>query len=305
MTLSRLTLLAAVAAFVGFTPPASAQVVFDDFDREDFSDVFVFQGGADGIGIGVGPTAGVDGADNTALSIGINPGNGGGFAGFGVPGAAGNTDVSATDYLVFSFRPTTVQAGNLPLTLEVNLQEDTDGNGTFDGGGADDEFRAQYRIEETGTGYQTVQIPLSSFRKVNAAEAGDRLLDADAILQVVFAFGGLQGPEFAIAIDNLGFASSELNTAGELPPALAEAPQVFPNPAATTATVAFELAQAADVSVEVFDVLGRRVATVFEGTRGAGPAALAVPTDALGAGTYLVRVRTDGGVATTTLTIVR
>ena len=101
-------------------------------------------------GIGVGPAAGVDGTDNTALSVGINPGDGGTFAGFGVTAGDGVTDVSNTDYLVFSFRPTSVQEGNLPLTLEVNLQEDTDGNGAFDGGGAG--RRVPGRVPDRGDG---------------------------------------------------------------------------------------------------------------------------------------------------------
>ena len=280
-------------------------ITFDSFDRTDFSAIGTFSGGADGIGIGVGPTAGVDGTDNTALSVGINPGAGGGFAGFVVPGPDGTTDVSSADYLVFSFRPTTVQAGNLPLTLKVNLQEDTDGNGAFDGGGADDEFRAVYRVEMLGNDYQTVAIPLSSFRKTNAA--GNGAFDADDVLQVVFAFGGLQGPEFAIAIDNLGFATAEMmGTAAEsLPDVFSAAPSAFPNPTASGATLAFELAAPSEVAVDVIDLLGRRVAQIASGPRSAGEVRLAVPTEGLPSGVYVVRVRTESGVATTRLTVVR
>ncbi|MEM7789349.1 MAG: hypothetical protein AAF594_16640, partial [Bacteroidota bacterium] len=73
-------LSAAALLAVGMTLPsaASAQVVFDAFDRETFS-FDTFAGGAEGIGIGIGPTTGIDGTDNTALSVGINPGAGGGF----------------------------------------------------------------------------------------------------------------------------------------------------------------------------------------------------------------------------------
>ena len=284
-----------------------ASIVFDSFDRADFSGIDTFSGGAAGVGIGVGPATGVDGAENTALSVGINPGAGGGFAGFVVPGPDGVTDVSSADYLVFSFRPTTVQAGNLPLTLEVNLQEDTDGNGAFDGGGADDEFRAVYRIVETGSDYTTVALPLSSFRKTNAAEAGDGAFDADDLLSVVFAFGGVRGPEFAFAIDNLGFATAEMmGTSSEaLPAVFSTAPSVFPNPTAGAATVAFDLAAPSAVAVDVVDLLGRRVATLADGPYAAGAVRLTVPTADLPAGLYVVRVRTAEGTATTRLTVVR
>ncbi|MEO0560164.1 MAG: hypothetical protein AAF170_18505 [Bacteroidota bacterium] len=201
--------LALLALLAWAAAPATAQdVVFDSFDRTDFSDIGSFAGGADGVGIGVGPTTGVGGAENTALSVGINPGAGGSFAGIIIPGPAGNTDITGTNFLTFSFRPVgagnPIAEGNLTLTLEINLQEDTDGNGTFEGA-SDDEFRAEYRIETTGADYQFVEIPLSSFRKVNAPEAGNGVLDTDAILQVVPVFGGMQGPEFSYAIDELAF----------------------------------------------------------------------------------------------------
>ena len=311
MTPLRLFTGAAMVAALTIAPAASAQIVFDSFDRTDVSNIGTFSGpdGA-GSGIGVGSTAGVDGGDNTALSVGINPGNGNTFAGFVIPGPDGTTDIGDSQFLTFYFRPVgagaAIQAGNLPLTLEINLQEDTDGNGAFDGGGADDEFRAEYRIEMTGTDYQFVEIPLSSFRKTNAPENGNGVLDTEDILQIVPVFGGLRGDEFSFAIDNIGFATAEMmGTSSELPPSLAEAPSVYPNPTAGSARVAFELAQAADVSVEVFDVLGRRVAVVFNGTLTSGPARLDVPTADLGAGTYFVRVRTGEGVATTSLTVVR
>ncbi|MEM1043667.1 MAG: hypothetical protein AAGI91_13700, partial [Bacteroidota bacterium] len=53
---------------------AHAQVVIDDFNDGTVDDVQVFSGGADMIGIGVGPGVGSDGTPDTGLSVGINPG---------------------------------------------------------------------------------------------------------------------------------------------------------------------------------------------------------------------------------------
>lgn len=131
MTPSRLLSTAALAATIGLAPSASAQdVVFDSFDRTDFSSIALFSGpDGSGAGVGVGPTTGVGGEDNTALSVGINPGSGGTFAGFVIPGPDGNTDIGDSQFLTFSFRAVgagaAIQANNLPLTLEINLQEDT------------------------------------------------------------------------------------------------------------------------------------------------------------------------------------
>jgi hypothetical protein len=47
--------------------------------------------------------------------------------------------------------------------------------------------------------------------------------------------------------------------------------RVYPNPTAGGATVEFGLDEAADVRVEVYDALGRRVAVLAEGPHGAGP----------------------------------
>ncbi len=123
---------------------------------------------------------------------------------------------------------------------------------------------------------------------------------------MVFAFGDLRGPEFAIAIDNLGFASATmLGTSSDLPPSLSVAPTVFPNPTVGRATVAFELAQASEVSVDVVDLLGRRVARLAPSALASGPVRMELPTEGLAAGLYVVRVRTADGVAAARLVVTR
>ncbi len=205
-----LSLLAATA----FAPRAvQAQVVFDTFDDGDVMNVDVFFGGADGIGAGVGPTDGIGGMENTALSLGINPGAGGGFAGAAVVGAAG-VDASGSEYLTFYVRPTTVQAANLPLVLEVNLQEDANGDGMYTGA-TEDEYQANYRLS-TGSGYTLVQIPLASFTDDNSVNAGsDDGFDFSSVINVVYAIGGIPaGPEFALAFDEIIFYEEALETPG-------------------------------------------------------------------------------------------
>ena len=112
--------------------------------------------------------------------------------------------------------------------------------------------------------------------------------------------------EFAFAIDALGFGTQAGGVAGEAAPeAFAAAPSVYPNPASGAATVAFDLAAPAEVTVDVVDVLGRRVATLASGPQAAGAVRLAVPTASLAPGLYLVRVQTEAGVASTRLTVTR
>lgn len=81
---------------------------------------------------------------------------------------------------------------------------------------------------------------------------------------------------------------------------------VYPNPAGGDARVRFALAAAADVTVDVYDTLGRRVAVLAEGAPlGAGPHALTLPTSALAPGVYVVRVAAGGDAAARTVTVVR
>lgn len=67
----------------------------------------------------------------------------------------------------------------------------------------------------------------------------------------------------------------------------------YPNPATERATIPVRLDGAMDVTVEVFDALGRQVERVFEGHLGAGAHDVRVEAGGLPSGVYLVRVRTD------------
>ncbi|PAP76006.1 glycoside hydrolase family 9 protein [Rubrivirga marina] len=80
----------------------------------------------------------------------------------------------------------------------------------------------------------------------------------------------------------------------------------YPNPFRAEATIRFELASASDVTVRVFDVLGREVGRPLDGApRGAGVHRVPFDARALGGGLYLYRVETAGAAAGGTLTHVR
>ena len=79
-----------------------------------------------------------------------------------------------------------------------------------------------------------------------------------------------------------------------------------PNPSSGATRLRYELPTSADVTVEVFDVLGRRVQTVEAGPQAEGRQSVEIDGAALGAGTYLYRVSTEDGASVTgRLTIVR
>jgi hypothetical protein len=66
---------------------------------------------------------------------------------------------------------------------------------------------------------------------------------------------------------------------------------VHPNPTCGAAALTLTVDRAQPVTAAVFDVQGRRVATVFDGEAGAGvPLDLAFDTDRFAPGVYVVRV---------------
>lgn len=71
----------------------------------------------------------------------------------------------------------------------------------------------------------------------------------------------------------------------------------FPNPARTTSTVRFALQNTADVRVDMMDMTGRTVRTVNNPRMSAGQHDVAVSTEGLAAGEYIMSVRTSMGGA--------
>ncbi len=80
---------------------------------------------------------------------------------------------------------------------------------------------------------------------------------------------------------------------------------VYPNPSAGALTVALTLPEAAEMSVAVFDVLGREVAVLHGGRLAAGKHRLAFDAARLVPGVYVVRAAGDGVRAERVFTVVR
>lgn len=105
----------------------------------------------------------------------------------------------------------------------------------------------------------------------------------------------------AVNANNLQLAIQEAlaatNAIGESP-LIGLAPVISPNPADGHATLAFTLAGAAAVGIQVQDLAGRSVQQPFNGMLPQGPHRLDLSTASLPDGIYLLRIST-GGAATT------
>jgi len=79
----------------------------------------------------------------------------------------------------------------------------------------------------------------------------------------------------------------------------------YPNPAATAVTIGFNLPEGGPVELKVYDLAGRRVATLVEGELAAGRHEVSWDTEGFPAGVYLVRLATDNGSLTRRLVVAR
>ena len=81
--------------------------------------------------------------------------------------------------------------------------------------------------------------------------------------------------------------------------------QNYPNPFSETTTFQFVLAAPGHVKLEVFDLLGRKVASLVDGEFVAGAHQKVFDVNGLTAGTYLYRIRAGEFVQTKKIAIVR
>jgi hypothetical protein len=80
---------------------------------------------------------------------------------------------------------------------------------------------------------------------------------------------------------------------------------VYPNPASTMTNVRFELKDASDVTVEVFNSNGQSVYVAAQGKMTAGAQSVSVNTSELTTGVYMVNVRANGQSISRMLTVTK
>ena len=81
--------------------------------------------------------------------------------------------------------------------------------------------------------------------------------------------------------------------------------QNYPNPFNPTTVISYELPQVADVQLQVFDMLGRQVATLVDGTVQAGTHQVTFDASNLSSGVYIYRLHTAEYILTRKLTVLK
>ncbi len=134
-------------------------------------------------------------------------------------------------------------------------------------------------------------------------------LKAGEIADIAFGNGGVyvltSGAEM-IRFDRVQFASSvdTEDPAAELPKAYS-LNQNYPNPFGAQTTIQFSLPASQKVRLEIYDVLGRRVAILVDGPMAAGQHEVQFSAPALSNGMYLYRLSTPTGSETKSMVLLK
>ena len=107
-------------------------------------------------------------------------------------------------------------------------------------------------------------------------------------------------PRFVVVVTTRGVVANEPGV-----PTVFALAAPAPNPTASSATIAFDVPEATDVSVAVYDLLGRRVAVLAEGAVAAGRHTARLAAGTLAPGVYVVRMTAGSFAATQRVTVVR
>ncbi len=201
LTLFILVILLSTQMAAGASP-----TIFDDMEHGDppNNGWFSFPGAVGGGGIGPN-SADLPPADGGVYSLESGWGSGGTPGFYGGFGRTNLTDLTGIDHFNFWINP---DAGQ-DYTLEINLQDDDNGNDTIENS-EDDEFQFNCVISptgpcaESGGGWQLISIPLADFFDDNSFLTG-----GNGVLDAVPASGGGNGQLVNVVIAVIGNSGSD------------------------------------------------------------------------------------------------
>jgi hypothetical protein len=153
-----------------------------------------------------------------------------------------------------------------------------------------------------GAGYVFTDMELDAAGELFVA---DRKLGADGLRVYAAATGQLLSPAINLGLPPFDVVMPAAATAAEPAPALAARLTAWPNPFNPAVTLVLELPVAGPLSLQVFDALGRRVATLAEGLQPAGRREFIWRPENLPGGVYFARAETAAGAASARLVLLK
>ncbi|MBO6574227.1 MAG: T9SS type A sorting domain-containing protein [Rhodothermales bacterium] len=112
-------------------------------------------------------------------------------------------------------------------------------------------------------------------------------------------------PDGALPFETNPAVGTSIETIGDELPQRVELSQNFPNPFNPTTSFEYSLTKTADVQVQVFDVLGRVVATLVDGVQQPATYRLSFDASSLASGTYIYRLTTPTQTLTRTMVLLK
>jgi hypothetical protein len=137
-----------------------------------------------------------------ALDLNVDGTNGNGFAGTTITSQV-SIDPTANEYVNLYYRSN----ASSTYRLQIFLQEDENGDGSFNPDSEDD-FKAEYQVEP-GSGYDLISVPITAFRDDNSAGDGEL---TEPVNQMAFTVIGYGSAQFTINMDYIS-----ATTPGALP----------------------------------------------------------------------------------------
>lgn len=122
------------------------------------------------------------------------------------------------------------------------------------------------------------------------------------LIGAVICEGGFGAPPTAIV--NV-FTAGATDVASSLPDRAAILHPVYPNPVVEDSFLRYDLSEAADVDLAVYDVLGRRVRAATRGAQPPGAHAVPLSLRGLAPGLYVARLQAGATTHTRPFTVVR
>jgi fibronectin-binding autotransporter adhesin len=152
-----------------------------------------------------------------------------------------------------------------------------------------------------GSGVRVVQVSRPDNGTVN--------ITGETTIRYIPASGYLGADRFRYTLSNgrsvsHGYITVAIESVAELPERMMLG-QNYPNPFNPGTIIPVNLPETTDVRLEVFDLLGRFVLEVFNGTLEAGEHHLTVDAARLSSGTYIYRLSSTAGIQTRKMTLLK
>ncbi len=178
---------------------------------------------------------------------------------------------------------------------------------------------AIYRSDDSGATWQATELPSAGVSDIAVNDRGDLFASTGTGLYGSKTngdewerLGEAIGPLVATSDDHLVSASKRggglyrtsspvllpSERDGEIVPKRVQLDQNYPNPFSERTTIVFTLAQPSSVMLEVFDLTGRRVATLVDAATSTGRHTVRFDAANLAAGAYIYRLSTGANIKT-------